>query len=96
VHVKITKAQGAYKSNIKKQKIMTTTSLTSLNRKSFRRYYGSKRSYNTYNVTVECEDNEYYEFEVDADSYGEACAIAETRAMEMYVDIIYITVEQAA
>jgi hypothetical protein len=53
-------------------------------------------SYNTYNVTVACEDNEYYEFEVDADSYGEACSIAESRAMEMYIDIIYITVDQAA
>ena len=65
-------------------------------RNSFRQHVCNFRSQNTYNVTVECEDNEYYNFEVDADSYGEACTIAESRAMEMYVDIIYIVVEQAA
>jgi hypothetical protein len=75
---------------------MTTTTMTSHHRHSFRQHLGRITSYNTYNVTVACEDNEYYEFEVDADSYGEACSIAESRAMEMYINILYITVDQAA
>ena len=70
--------------------------MTSHDRHSFRQHLGRMTSYNTYNVTVVCEDNEYYEFEVDADSYGEACSIAESRAMEMYINILYITVDQAA
>lgn len=75
---------------------MITVSMKSQFRSRFYQHVGNLGSQNTYNVTVECEDNEFYEFEVDADSYGEACTIAESRAMEMYVDIIYITVEQAA
>ena len=75
---------------------MTTISMKTQFRNNFKQHIGNLNSWNTYNVTVECEDNEYYEFEVDADTYGEACTIAESRAMEMYVDIIYISVEQVA
>ncbi len=75
---------------------MITVSMKSQFHSRFCQHVGNLVSQNTYNVTVECEDNEFYEFEVDADSYGEACTIAESRAMEMYMDIIYITVEQAA
>ena len=75
---------------------MTTLTMKSRNRNSFYQHIGNLRTKNTYNVTVECEDNEYYNFEVDADTYGEACTIAESRAMEMYVDISYIVVELAA
>lgn len=71
-----------------------TMTTSSISRNS--RYNRYRRSTNSYSVTVECEDNEYYEFDVDAESYGEACSIAERRAMEMYVDIIYIQVEQTA
>jgi len=75
---------------------MTTLAMNSKFNNNFTQHIGNLSSWNTYNVTVECEDNEYYQFEVDADSYGEACMIAESRAMEMYVDILYIIVEQAA
>jgi|GEM_PF-2162714 len=75
---------------------MTTLAMNSKFNNSFKQHIGNLSSWNTYNVTVECEDNEFYQFEVDADSYGEACTIAESRAMEMYVDILYIIVEQAA
>ncbi len=56
---------------------MTTISMKSQFRNSVKQHIGNISSWNTYNVTVECEDNEYYEFEVDADTYGEACTIAE-------------------
>lgn len=65
-------------------------------RNNFTQHVGNLSSSNTYNVTVECEDNEYYDFEVDANSYGEACSIAESIAQEMYVDIIFIQVQQVA
>ena len=65
-------------------------------RNNFTQHVGNLCSSNTYNVTVECEDNEYYDFEVDANSYGEACSIAESIAQEMYVDIIFIQVQQVA
>lgn len=60
------------------------------------RHIGNICSTNTYYVTVECEGNESYSFEVDADSYGEACTIADSMAQDMYVDIIFIQVEQVA
>lgn len=59
-------------------------------------HLGNICSSNTYYVTVECEDNEHYNFEVDADSYGEACSIADSIAQDMYIDIIFIQVEQVA
>lgn len=58
------------------------------------RHIGNICSSNTYYVTVECEDNEFYYFEVDADSYGEACTIADSLAQDMYIDIRFIQVEQ--
>lgn len=73
---------------------MTTTFMTSPLRDTFRQHVGNLSSSNTYSVSVECEDNEHYDFEVDADSYGEACTIAESIAQEMYVDIIFIQVER--
>lgn len=75
---------------------MTTISMKSKIRNNFTQHVGNLSSSNTYNVTVECEDNEYYDFEVDANSYGEACSIAESIAQEMYVDIIFIQVQQVA
>lgn len=60
------------------------------------RHIGNICSSNTYYVTVECEDNEFYYFEVDADSYGEACTIADSLAQDMYIDIRFIQVEQYA
>jgi hypothetical protein len=75
---------------------MTTLTLKSRINGNFKQHVGNFRSYNTYNVRVECEDNEQYDFEVDADTYGQACSIAESLAMEMYNDIIFIQVEQVA
>jgi len=75
---------------------MTTLMMKSRKRNRFNQHIGNLRSQNLYNVTVECEDNEYYNFEVEADTYGEACSIAESRAMEMYVDIIFMEVEHVA
>lgn len=75
---------------------MTTVAMTSQLRSNFRQHVGRFNSWNIYNVTVNCEDNEYYDFEVSADSYGEACTIAESLAQEMYNDIVLIQIEQAA
>ena len=75
---------------------MTTLTMKSRISGSFKQHVGNLSSWNTYNVRVECEDNEHYDFEVDADSYGQACSIAESIAQEMYTDIIFIQVEQVA
>lgn len=58
-------------------------------------HLGNICSMNTYNVTVECEDNEHYEFEVDADSYGEACSIADSIAQDMCINVQFIQVQVA-
>lgn len=59
-------------------------------------HLGNICSINTYNVLVESEDNEHYEFEVDADSYSEACSIADSIAQDMCINIQYIQVQVAA
>lgn len=51
---------------------------------------------NTYFVTVECEDNEWHTFEVDANSYNEAYAIAGRRAQARYNNIIFVDVQLTA
>ena len=75
---------------------MTTITMKSEIHSRIKQHIGNLSSFNTYGVQVECEDNEHYDFEVDANSYGEACTIAESMAHEMYVDILYIQVEQVA
>ena len=58
----------------------------------------SKRYYpgNIYNVVINCEDGEYYSYEVEADSFNEATKIAEEMALDMMADITYIEVYKAA
>lgn len=74
---------------------MTTIAMTSkMNRNRFNT--GNVFNKNTYYVTVECEDNEQHNFEVDAESYNEAYAIAGQRAMANYNDIIFIDVQLSA
>lgn len=75
---------------------MTTIAMKSrMNRDIFQRR-GNICSMNTYYCTVECEDNEQHSFEVDADSYGEACAIADSLAQELCANIQLIQVQQLA
>ncbi|MBQ6188788.1 MAG: hypothetical protein IJK45_01280 [Bacteroidaceae bacterium] len=74
---------------------MTTIAMTSRLYHSVS-HIGNICSSSTYHVTVECEDNEFYYFEVDADSYGEACTIADSMAQDMYINIRFILVEQIA
>ncbi|MBO5626783.1 MAG: hypothetical protein J5953_13480 [Prevotella sp.] len=50
-------------------------------------------SYNLYKVVINGEDGEYYEYEVEADSYGEASTIGESLAAGL-LDIQYIEVYQ--
>ena len=54
----------------------------------------SKRYYpgNIYNVVINCEDGEYYSYEVEADSFNEATKIAEEMALDMMADITFIEV----
>ena len=54
----------------------------------------SKRYYpgNIYNVVINCEDGEYYSYEVEADSFNEATKIAEEMALDLMADITFIEV----
>lgn len=47
---------------------------------------------NFYQVKVNTEDGEVYEFELEADTYAEAMAQAELRAEGLMVDITYVEV----
>ena len=57
----------------------------------------SKRCYpgNIYSVVVNCEDGEYYEYEVEADTFAEATKIAEDMANDLMADITFIEVYKA-
>ncbi len=52
----------------------------------------SKRYYpgNYYQVVINTEDGESYEYEVEADTFADATRQAEQFAMELMVDITYI------
>ena len=58
----------------------------------------SKRKYmgNIYSVVVNCEDGEFYEYEVEADTFAEATKIAEDMANDLMADITFIEVYKAA
>ena len=58
----------------------------------------SKRCYpgNIYSVVVNCEDGEYYEYEIEADTFAQATEQAEQMAMDLMADITYIEVYKAA
>ena len=68
------------------QQNLTANGFTKRNRKS--RLF----SQNLYQVDVEGEDGDHITFEVTADSCAEATAAAERMAMDVMVDIQYITV----
>ena len=54
----------------------------------------SKRCYpgNIYSVVVNCEDGEYYEYEVEADTFAKATEQAEQMALDLMADITFIEV----
>ena len=47
---------------------------------------------NLYTVVVNTEDGEYYEYEIEADTFAEATAQAEEMANSLMTDITYIEV----
>jgi hypothetical protein len=47
-------------------------------------------------VVVNCEDGEYYEYEVEADTFAEATKQAEDMALDLMADITFIEVYKAA
>lgn len=51
-------------------------------------HYGA----NLYQVVVNTEEGEYYEYEVEADTFAEATAQAEEMANSLMADITYIEV----
>ena len=55
----------------------------------------SKRG-NIYSVVINCEDGEYYEYEVEADTFAKATEIAEGMANDLMADITFIEVYKAA
>jgi len=59
------------------------------------RRYSYAKSSNLYRVVVNGEDGEYYEYEVEADSFSEASRQGESLAAGM-VDIQFIEVYQIA
>ena len=72
---------------------MVHTTLTSelpFNSRSRRHY----KIHNLYQVTVNGEDGEYYEWQIEADNYGEASAKGEEFARDLMVDIQYIEAYQ--
>ena len=68
------------------QQNLTANGFTKRNRKSH------LFSQNLYQVDVEGEDGDHITFEVTAHSYAEATATAERMAMDVMVDIQYVTV----
>ena len=58
----------------------------------------SKRTYpgNIYSVVINCEDGEFYEYEVEADTFAQATEIAEGMANDLMADITIIEVYKAA
>ncbi len=58
----------------------------------------SKRTYpgNIYSVVINCEDGEFYEYEVEADTFAKATEIAEQMALDLMADITFIEVYKAA
>lgn len=75
---------------LKNQTIMThpvqTSSLFNKSRLYSDRYYCG----NLYQVVVNTEEGESYEYEVEADTFAEATKQAENFAMDLMVDITYI------
>ena len=71
---------------------MVHTTLTAQLHSGIRTRKYSNRS--LYNVVVNGENGEYYEWEVEAESYGEASAKGEDYARDLMVDIQYIEVYQ--
>ncbi len=63
-----------------------TTSLFKSTRLYSTRYYSG----NLYQVVVNTEDGESYEYEVEADTFAEATKQAENFANDLMVDITYI------
>ena len=61
------------------------------------RLYG-KRYYpgNIYSVVINCEDGEYYEYEVEADTFAKATEQAEQMAMDLMADITFVEVYKTA
>lgn len=57
----------------------------------------NKRQYmgNFYSVVINCEDGEFYEYEVEADTFAEATKIAEDMALDLMADITFIEVYKA-
>ena len=58
----------------------------------------SKRYYpgNIYSVVINCEDGEFFEYEVEADTFAQATEIAEGMANDLMADITFIEVYKAA
>ena len=58
----------------------------------------SKRYFpgNIYSVVINCEDGEYYEYEVEADTFAKATEQAEQMAMDLMADITFVEVYKTA
>ena len=64
------------------------TSIFSHSRLYSKRYYPG----NIYSVVINCEDGEYYEYEVEADTFAKATEQAEQMALDLMADITFIEV----
>lgn len=63
-----------------------TSSLFNKNRHFNSRYYSN----NLYQVVINTEEGESYEYEVEADTFADATQQAENLAMDLMVDVTYI------
>ena len=91
VHVKITKPTG-FKFNSKQIKNMTTTIQTSVIDFQAKHY----RRQSTYLVTVNGEDGNYQEFEIEAANDADAHRKADDIAQQCMIDITYVEVYKMA
>ena len=67
------------------------TSVFTHSRLYSQRYYPG----NLFYVVINCEDGEYYEYEVEADTFAKATEIAEGMANDLMADITFIEVYRA-
>ncbi len=87
------KSPQGFKSNPKKQTIMTTSIQTS----AFGIHPASRHSrVSIYSVTVNGEDGNYQQFEIEASSEAEAHKKADDIAQQNMIDVTYVEVYRIA
>ena len=88
------KSTQCFKSNLKKQSIMTTSIQTSAIISQFGKRTGRRTGF--YQVVVNGEDGNYQEYEIEASSEADAREQADRIAQSEMMDVIYVEVYRIA